>query len=86
MYVVEWSAVRDSNQPSVRKSGQGLFASQIAHCLRICGQRGKNGRMVINRRDLIGWLGPLGAGVCSGTWIGTTDQDQHGPWLGFTAL
>lgn len=89
VYVVEWGAVRDGSQPGVPKSGQGLFASQMAHCLRICGQRGKNGRMVINRRDLIGWLGPKGGSqalyLTLGTWIDTRSRSA---WalLGFTAL
>lgn len=57
VYVVEWGAVRDSNQPSVRKSGQGLFASQMAQCLRICGQRGKNGKNGHKRErlDRLAW-------------------------------
>lgn len=56
---MEWGAVRDSNQPSVRKSGQGLFASQMAHCLRICGQRGKNGRNGHKQEglDRLTWVG-----------------------------
>lgn len=53
--MVEWGAVRESGQPGVPKSGQGLFAGQVAHtACEFVGSGVKMAGMVTNGRDLIG--------------------------------